>query len=202
VPRNASGHVFQGRYKAILIDRESHLLELARYVVLNPVRAKMARSAKDWHWSGYRATAGQVEAPEFLTIDWILSQFGVKRTAARRAYRRFVSQGRGVDAWEDLRIGRLLGSDEFIEQMKPRLAEASLVPNILRREYDAARPSLEALFSDIADRQTRNQRICDAVHDHHYTLQEVGKHIGLHFSTISTITKRTSGQRVDSKIKA
>ena len=52
------GHVFQGRYKAILVQKESYLLELARYVVLNPVRAGMVRSAKDWPWSNYRSTAG------------------------------------------------------------------------------------------------------------------------------------------------
>jgi len=63
------GHVLQGRYKAILVERESHLLELARYVVLNPVRAKMVSSAKDWPWSSYRAMSGQSDVPEFLHID-------------------------------------------------------------------------------------------------------------------------------------
>ena len=58
------GHVFQGRYKAILVQKESYLLELARYIVLNPVRARMVRSAKDWPWSSYRSTAGQSEGGE------------------------------------------------------------------------------------------------------------------------------------------
>jgi hypothetical protein len=192
----------QGRFKSVLVEKESYLLELARYVVLNPIRAKMVGSVRHWPWSSYQATAGQVEAPEFLTIDWILSQFGVKRVPAMRAYRHFVSQGRGADVWEDLRAGSLLGSDRFIEQMKPRLTEAPLDPNVLRRERDAARPSLEAVFSDVTDRQTRNQRICDAVRDHHYTLQEVGDHIRLHFSTISIIAKRVSEERANSKVKA
>jgi putative transposase len=52
------GHVFQGRYKAILVQKDAYLLELSRYIVLNPVRAGMVRSAKDWRWSHYRATAG------------------------------------------------------------------------------------------------------------------------------------------------
>ncbi len=197
-----SGHVFQGRYKAILVEKESHLLELARYVVLNPVRAKAARSASAWPWSSYRATAGQVEAPEFLAIDWLLSQFHAERATAMRAYCRFVSQGRGVDVWEDLRAGSLLGGDEFVGQMKSRLAEAPLDPNVLRRERDAARPSLEALFSDVPDTRTRDRRICDAVRGHHYTLQEVGHHIGLHFSTISVIAKRVAEEQGDSRIKA
>jgi hypothetical protein len=90
-----SGHVFQGRFKAILVEKESHLLELARYVVLNPVRAKMVRSARDWVWSSCKATAGQAEVPGFLTIEWILSQFAETRASPMQAYRRFVSQGRG-----------------------------------------------------------------------------------------------------------
>jgi len=197
-----SGHVFQGRYKAILVEKESHLLELARYVVLNPVRARAAPSAGDWPWSSYRATAGRVEAPAFLTIDWILSQFSVERVEAMCAYRRFVGQGRGAGVWEELRAGSLLGSDGFIEQMKPRLAEAPLDPNTLRRERDAARPSLEELFLGVTDRLTRNRRIRDAVRNHHYTLQEVGNHVGLHFSTISVIAKRIATDPTDSETKA
>jgi len=194
---NRTGHVFQGRFKAILVEKESHLLELARYVVLNPVRAKVARSARDWPWSSYRATAGQTAAPDFLTIDWILSQFGAKRTSAMRAYRGFVSQGRGLDVWADLRAGSLLGSEEFAERMKPRLADTPLDPNVLRRERDAARPSLKALFSDVTDRGTRDRRIHDAVRSHHYTLQQVGDQTGLHFSTISVIAKRVAeSQRI------
>jgi len=195
------GHVLQGRYKSILVEKESHLLELARYVVLNPVWAKMVRSARDWRWSSYRATSGQAEVPEFLEVAWILSQFDVKRTRATRAYRHFVSQGRGVDAWKELRAGSLLGSKEFIEQMKPRLAGAPLDPNVLRRERSAARPPLESLFSGVVGKSARNQRIHDAVRKHHYTLQEVGDHLGLHFSTISVIAKRVAG-KADSKIKA
>ena len=69
------GHVFQGRYKAILVQKESYLLELARYIVLNPVRAQMVRAAKDWPWSSYRATAGYKEPVKALRVDWILSAF-------------------------------------------------------------------------------------------------------------------------------
>jgi hypothetical protein len=97
-----------------------------------------------------------------------------------------------VNAWEDLRAGSLLGSDAFVEEMRPHLAEAPLDPNILRRERDAARPSLEKLFANVSNKRVRNQRIHDAVRDHHYTLQEVGNHVALHFSTISIIAKQVS----------
>ena len=81
--------------------------------------------------------------------------------------------------------------------MKPRLAEVPLNPNILRRERDAARPSLEELFSNVAKKETRNQCIHDAACEYHYTLREIGDFLGLHFSTISVIARRE-----DSKIKA
>ena len=72
------GHVFQGRYKAILVDREPYLLELVRYVVLNPVRAGMVTTPEPWRWSSYHATAGQVHAPDWLATEWVLRQFGTR----------------------------------------------------------------------------------------------------------------------------
>ena len=78
------GHLLQGRFKAILVDRDNYLLELCRYVVLNPVRAKMVKRLQDYRWSSYRATAGLERAPWWLTCDWILSQFGGQRPAAQR----------------------------------------------------------------------------------------------------------------------
>ena len=197
-----SGHVFQGRFKAILVEKEAYLLELARYVVLNPVRAKMVRSARAWPWSSYRATAGQCEIPGFLTVDWLLSQFGNERTQAVHAYRKFISRGRGVDVWDGLRGGSLLGGDTFAEQMKPMLAGAPIDPNILRRERAVARPSLDALFAAAADKAKRDRAIHDAVREHHYTLQAVGDYLGLHFSTISVIAKRVAEAQGNSKIKA
>ena len=99
-----AGHVFQGRYKAILVEKEAYLLELSRYIVLNPVRAKMVRSAKDWRWSSYRATVGQSPTPSWLTTDWVLSAFGRIKKKAIQNYRTFVSEGRGQPSpWYDLR---------------------------------------------------------------------------------------------------
>ena len=90
-----AGHIFQGRFKSILIEKDSHLLELARYIVLNPVRTKMVRSPREWRWSSYRATAGQTAVPDFLTVTWILEQFGDTRSGRIAAYRKFVRQGFG-----------------------------------------------------------------------------------------------------------
>ena len=193
------GHVLQGRFKSIFLEKEPHLLVVARYVVLNPVRAKMVRSVRDWPWSSYRATSGQSEIPAFLEVYWILSQFDSNLDRAKRSYRRFVQQGRGVDVWEDLRAGSLLESDGFVEQMRPKLLGTPLDRNVLRGERDAARPSLEEIFRGVSSKLDRNVRIHDAVRVHHCKFREVAAHLGLHFSTISVIAKRgASGIRKQS----
>jgi hypothetical protein len=97
------GHLFQGRYTALLIQKESHLQEVCRYVVLNPVRANAARSAKQWRWSRYRATAGMEKSSPWLTGDWVLSQFAQSRKTAATHYRRFVRAGVGHPSiWKDV----------------------------------------------------------------------------------------------------
>jgi REP element-mobilizing transposase RayT len=184
------GHLFQGRFKGILVEKESHLLELARYIVLNPVRANMVRGVRDWPWSSYRATLGQVSAPDFLTIDWILSQFDSDRGPAICAYRKFVRQGRGIDVWKELRSGAFLGTDSFVDQLRPLFKEKPLDPDYRKRERFATRLSLEELFADVSDKATRNERIYQAMRVHHYTLREVGDFVGLLYSSISMIAKR------------
>ena len=178
------GHLFQGRFKAVLVEKESHLLELARYVVLNPVRAGMVRSVRDWPWSSYRATTGHEEVPACLTVDWILSQFDSERERAIRAYRRFVRQGRGVNVWDELQAGWLLGSDRFVDGLRPLLREKPPDPEYRKCERLVARPSLEELFADVTDKATRDERIYQAVRVHRYTLQEVGECVGLLYSTL------------------
>ena len=90
------GHVFQGRFKAILVERENYLLELCRYVVLNPVRAGLAKRPQTYRWSSYRATAGLEKAPEWLTREWVLAQFSPQRRRAERQYQQFVQDGIGA----------------------------------------------------------------------------------------------------------
>lgn len=81
------GHLFQGRFKAILVEKESYLLELCRYIVLNPMRVKGHARTGAGKWSSYRATAGLASVPEFLTTDWVLGQFGKNRAQAQKRYR-------------------------------------------------------------------------------------------------------------------
>jgi len=84
------GHLFQGRFKATLVERDADLLELARYVVLNPVRAAMVPHASDWPWSSYRAMVGEAPSPAWSETDWVLAQFGQDRPGAQAGYATFV----------------------------------------------------------------------------------------------------------------
>jgi len=90
---NRTGHLFQGRYKAVLIDANSYLLELTRYIHLSPVRSGMVRRPEDDSWSGHRAYLG-LETILWLTTDWVLSLFSKRLSLARRAYTRFVHDGK------------------------------------------------------------------------------------------------------------
>jgi putative transposase len=85
------GHLFQGRFGSILIEREAHLLEVARYVFLNPVRAGVCELPDQWPWSSYRATIGQVGVPRFLSPDMTLELFGDDRRRARQWLAAFVT---------------------------------------------------------------------------------------------------------------
>jgi len=147
------GHLFQGRFKAILVERESHLLELVRYIVLNPVRCGAVAHAGDYAWSNYMATAGLASAPDWLETGWTLAQFapGSRRELCTR-YRQFVADGRGARAnpWEEL-VGQIyLGGERFCERMQklaePRLADREF-PTIQRQPV---RASFEAIVELVA----------------------------------------------------
>ena len=141
--------------------------------------------------SGHGAvTAGQGEVPGFLAIDWLLAQFDINPSTTMYSYREFVQQGRDVTVWDQVRSGSILGSDEYVNRLKPMFHAIRNVVEISRSERLAARRSLELIFADAVDRPTRNVCIYEATRVHGYTLKEVGNHLGLYYSTISTIAKR------------
>jgi REP element-mobilizing transposase RayT len=113
------GHLFQGRYKALVVEKDSYLKELCRYVVLNPVRARMVKHPKEWKWSSYQATVGYGKPEPWMEVDWILSQFGKVRKRAQEAYRRFVEEGMGLkeSPWDQLYSRVYLGSEEFLNKV-------------------------------------------------------------------------------------
>jgi REP-associated tyrosine transposase len=85
------GHLFERRFHAELVEDHAYLLEVSRYIVLNPVRAGICAGPESWPWSSYRATAGEAPAPAFLTVDWTSGLFGTSPTSAREQYAAFVA---------------------------------------------------------------------------------------------------------------
>jgi putative transposase len=192
---NRIGHVFQGRFKAILVDKDNHLLELCRYLVLNPVRAGMVEEAEKWPWSSYLATAGLKPVPVCLSVDWILGLFGSKRKAAQKMYRELVQEGvHAPSPWNALRGQMLLGDEGFVEKLKSLLSDKEQVKEIPRRQRYVGRPSLDSLFQVNDSRVRRDQSIYDSHMKHGYTLKEIADHLGIHYSTVSkVISKKDRG---------
>ncbi len=183
------GHVFQGRYKAIVIQRESYLLEVCRYVVLNPVRAKIVRIPERWRWSSYRATAGMEKAHPCLSTDWVLGQFGSKRRAAEQRYRAFVKEGIGGHRiWEDVRGQSILGESDFVEGLIDFVRGYEGVVEIPKGQRYVARPSLGEIFKDAeGEKPKRDAGIAEAIMRWGYSGREVANHLGLHYSTVSRL---------------
>ena len=186
------GHVFQGRYKSILVDKESHLLELCRYIVLNPVAARMVPHPEKYQWSSYRYTAKQIKSPDFLHTDWLLDHFSKKKSKARKLYKEFVEERvdlSGPSPWKGL-VGQLiLGSEGFVEQIQTLLDNRKEEVEIPRQQRYAGRPSLVDLFSAQAgySKAERNAQIEIAHTRYGYTLKDIGDTLGIHYSTGSKV---------------
>jgi len=183
---NKTGHVLQGRYKAILVDKDNYLLELCRYVVLNPQRANMVKKPDEWPWSSYKATAGLQVVPEFLTTDWILDYFSKNKSEAREFYRKFIRAGLEVKSpWEELQGQILLGEESFIEKCKVILSDKETTREIPRSQRYFNRPSLNKIFENAQNKDERNNLMYSAHLKYGYTLKEIADELGIHYSTVS-----------------
>ena len=182
------GHVFQGRYKGILVEKDSYLLELARYVVLNPVRARMVREASAWPWSSYHAMTGLEAVPAWLQTDWLLGQFSPQRGRAIRRYIDFVREG--VDEpsiWENLRGQVFLGGDVFLKRMQ-KLADKVAIGEIPRAQRRPLAKPLSHYRDKLPDAKTG---MVAAYATGDYTMQEIAKCFDVHYATVSRAVKHS-----------
>ena len=184
-----SGHLFQGRYKAILVDRDAYFLELSRYVMLNPVRAGMVKHPRLWAWSSYGATIGSTPAPAWLTTDDLLAQFGKRRAGARRKYQEFVAEGMGGESiWKELKGQIYLGDDDFVDQMQCKLGEREQDVNIPKVQQLGPAPKLDAIRRQYKD---RDGAIRAAYETGGYSYQQIAKEFGVHFTTVGRIVRHS-----------
>jgi putative transposase len=138
--RRRSGHLFQGRFKAVLIDADEYLKHLSRYIHLNPVRAGMVEHCKDHPWSSYPAFGGYKKRPEWLETNWLLSLFGKNQDKAKKNYRDFVESVQNQkleNPSKDIVGGVILGGADFVNWVKQE---------ILKKESDVKeRPQFRSL---------------------------------------------------------
>lgn len=174
-----SGHVFGGRFGSVSVERDAHLLESGRYIVLNPLRTMHPERFAAWRWSSYEATAGIAPAPPFLTTEVLLGLCHSERAVAQRRYVEFVADGVG-DALRERLIGEIyLGSEDFVRDLMP----GERVEEVPRAHWQPLRPSLDDLGHEPA-------AMLDAYRTYGYRLREIGRHTGVHPSTVSRALAR------------
>ncbi len=143
------GHLFAGRYKAILLEKDAWLLALCRHVALNPVRLGAVNRVDQWRWSSYRALAFGEAEPVWLTHDWVLAALGGGE-AARAAWRDYVDQGlEAPSPWGALRARHYLGGEAFLGGMAARL-EGRSFDQVPRAAADPARPTAGRIIAAVA----------------------------------------------------
>jgi putative transposase len=182
-----TGHLFQGRYKSILVDQDAYLLELSRYIVLNPVKAGMVKSVEKWVWSSYRAMVGMTPSPEWLSSEFLLSQFSKQRKTAIKRYRQFVSEGlKNSSIWHQLSNQVYLGDKAFVDRVQKYLPNDNgdiQIPKIQRR------PVARSLAEYESESDSRNSAIKVAYASGAYSYQDIGSYFGLHFTRVGVIVR-------------
>ena len=195
------GHVFQGRFKAILVDRDDYLLAVCRYVDLNPVRASMVRAPGDWPWSSYRAHTGQAEPPRWLDGDAVHSMLlggpagpldmpdtPWRRRAAQQRYAALVDANRDTPLWADaLRQQVYLGDEAFVQRMQAQAgAPALYCAEVPRRQ----RSDPTTLSRWLAACDSRDEAVWMAHRRSGMTLTAIAAELGLSIGRVSQLVAR------------
>ena len=205
-----TGHLFQGRFKAILVDSDSYLLEVCRYVDLNPVRAHMVDRPDAYRWSSYRALAGLADQPAWLDVHSVHEQLapGKNTTYAAAKYAQFVSEGKGIRLWDKhLRQQIYLGNDDFIARMQKHAgldAQSANRPGLRRKaNVSKIQSSAPALDSDIRhysnlkhkSKAERNQNIANAFYQGRHSQTAIALAFDVSSSTVSRVIKEFENGR-------
>lgn len=179
------GHLFQGRFHAVLVDHDAYFLEVCRYVDLNPVRAGSAKHPRAWRWSSYRAHAAQVEGPPWLDSAALYQRLAPRapRREGPARYAEFVAAGRGVRLWETALVGQIyLGGESFVKRMQARAARVD-TREIPRAQRRLPRRALGWYFAH----HDRDSAIAEAFRAGGHTQTAIANHVGLSVSRISRV---------------
>jgi len=213
-----SGHLFQGRFKSILVENESYAVELSCYIHRNPLRAGMVKRLMDYKWSSYPAYVYRRKAPEWLKMDVVLSIFSGPdpRKAYREKVQRYAEEEK--DLWEDFRHGLMVGTAEFVERIKSRYVSVKPhreVPQqrgmvgmidadeylmrasaLLGRDLDRFR-EMGRLYGE--EREDRDLLVYFIWEKGAFTNEEIGGFFGVSYSAVSHIVRRAKSQLREDK---
>ena len=198
--RGRFGHLFQGRYKAILVDADEYAKELSRYIHLNPVRAKISEFPEAYEWSSYGYYIGKKKPPVWLKMDFILGYYGKKRTDSQKNYKLFVNKliDKKCDSpLKEVVNSTILGSKDFIDFIKEKY--------LSDRKNDIDLPALKSFKSRITIETIENEvekviknkgslsRVVKIYLSHRYTgekLDHIGRHFGIGGSAVCQARRR------------
>jgi len=202
VKHQRSGHLFQGRYKAILVDADEYAKELSRYIHLNPVRVGLVDKPEAYEWSSYLYYIGQKKAPEWLTLDFVLSYFGKEVSHAQRRYRKFVNAMIGQEyrsLLNDVVNSTILGSVDFVNEIKDKYLKYKTGDrNLPALRALSTRPSIEKIEKEVESVFGANNPLLKKVKlyfCHRYSgkkLKEIGTHFDIGESGVSQSSRRVS----------
>jgi len=208
VKRNRAGHLFQGRYKAILVEKDAYAKELSRYIHLNPVRAGLAETPDAYAWTSFNAYAGVESPPEWLLRDFILGYFSPRPTTAQKRYKTFVNALLGTDyasPLENLVGGSILGDRSFVDAIRSEhLADKPAgrdLPELKQLQARPAGPIIDAAVERSAGdgpQLVRNLKIYFSQKYSGAPLRAIGQRFGIGESAVSQVCRRFDKRKADS----
>ena len=199
IKRSRCGHLFQGRYKAIVVDADEYAGELSRYIHLNPVRAGIVEKPEEYKWSSYQYYIGMKKAPGWLKIDFILGYFGEKANTAMKRYHAFIHALEQKGYWSPLKdtvASTILGRTEFVEHIKQRYLRGRDADRNLPALTELTRASINEISDEVKRVFAGDSRLSKkaAIYlCHRYsgrTLKEIGAHYEIGESAVSQTSRR------------
>jgi REP element-mobilizing transposase RayT len=189
------GHVFQCRFRAVMVEAPGFLAAVCRDVLRQPVELGLAEEAGAWRWSSHRAMAGRLPpgraAPDWLAVADVLRLYGDEAAAARQRFVADVADDGRAPLWEDLRHQMFIGSDGFVAAMREAARAAAAgrgnLAEIPKAQWQAPPPPLERFAAEAA---SRDEAMARAYLSGGYSQSRIARHFAVHYSTVSRAVRR------------
>lgn len=182
------GHVFQGRYKSVLVENLGYGGELTRYIILNPIEAKLTNGLSQWRWTSHREVLGLGKLTGCVHVNDSLSIFGESEKVARIEYLKHLERKCKNDnkRWQEFRLKSIVGSKKFVENVMDKYLNCDPF-EIIKKERLISKPPLEDIFQNVSNKSMRNIAIKEAYKKYGYTQEEIGIYLRLHRATVSRL---------------